>query len=193
VDRLLSALNVIPGVLWNSAALFSSMTVAGLDTDFANCISNDASLLGWKLYAKDMGSPPLIDIATGVATVGTGGAGQLPTQNCGLASFVSSIGGAAGKGRMYFPFPYTAAVAATGLLDAAYVTQIGAVTAKLVGGFTVANVGVGGGSLSIKACTHFTVGSAPPLAFPMTTVIIRDGFATQRRRGFFGKPNSNPF
>ena len=193
VDRLVSALNVVPGTLWNSATCMTQMVTDGLDVAMKLCVSDDAQLVGWKMYAKDVGSPPLIDRNTAVAGACTGGTGHLPTQNAGLLGFLSSIGGSQGRGRMYVPFPFTSAVTATGLLSAGYQTKLRDLGNAFTPGFIVPNVGVGGGTLTVRPCTKFTVGTTPPLAFAMTGITIGDGFATQKRRGFFGKPNNNPF
>lgn len=191
VDRNLSALNVIPGTAWSTAALFSQMAADALHTFFKIAVSTDATLLGYKIYQKQTGAPPLIDRDVTIAGVCNGGVGHLPTQNAALIRFSSSIGGSRGHGRMYLPFPYTAAVDAAGLLAVAYKTHVRDVGSAFTAGWIVPNAGVGGGSLTVYPCTTFTVGT-PALAFRMSGSSPADGFATQKRRGFFGKPNS-PF
>lgn len=192
VDRMLSALNVVPGTLWNSTALFNQMVIDALDAFFKNAVCNDAKLMGYKLYLPQTGSPPLIDRDASVAGLCTGGAGQLPTQNAALIRFSSSVGGSRGHGRMYVPFPPTAALAATGLLAATYKTAVKALADAFPPGWVVPNAGLGGGTLTVKPCTTYTL-PVTLLAFALSGAAVSDGFATQRRRGFFGKPNTENF
>jgi len=193
IDRLMSGNNIIPGALWNSSAFLGVLRSSGLYPLLKACISDNAIYAGTKTYAKEAGSPPLIDIDTTLAGACTGGAGQLPNQVAGLIRWQSAVGGNRGKGRDYMPFPYTAACDPTGLLNAAYAADLQTFATALGAGFGCPNVGIGGGTITVRPVTRYTVGTTPPLAFSMLSSSVAEGFATQRRRGYFGKPNSNPF
>lgn len=192
VDRWLSALSVVPGTAWNSTNLFAAMAAASLHTFFQAAISDNATLLGYKLYQKQTGAPPLVDRDISIAGACSGGAGELPTQNAALIRFSSSLGGSRGHGRMYLPFPYTTALAATGLLGVTYKGFVQTLADAIVTGFTVPNAGTGGGTLTVRPCTVYTL-PVTGLALAMDGSSVADGFATQRRRGFFGKPNTSSF
>lgn len=191
IDRTLCAFNPLPGVLWNSADLFTQMFILGFHNGLRDAISIDAKLVGYKLYQKSPGQPPLIATDSQGAGLGTGPAGVLPKQCAGLISFKSSIGGPQGRGRVYMPFPSGTWITAGGNTSGVYDAALTTVANSLLDGWTINNVGSGGGILTVKPCTKFTLGaSGIPLAYD--SGVPANGFATQKRRGFFGKPNSIP-
>lgn len=193
MDRNISGLNPIPGVLWNSANLFAQMVADSFPGLLLPICSPTVAVLGVKLYLQNPGGPPLDDQdVIDFAATCTGAANDMPAQNAGLIQFHSSVGGSRGRGRMYAPFPNQAAQTGTGALAAGYETALTNIASQMIGGWSIPNVGVGGGTVTVKACTKYTVG-APAVAFPMDALTIASGFATQKRRGFFGKPNNSPF
>lgn len=194
IDRNLSGLNPIAGVAYSTQDLFTEMIALGFPALFQPICSPSVSVLGAKLYVHVPGGPPLLDQnVTDFAATCTGAIHDMPSQSCGLIRLHSTIGGSRGAGRIYTPFPNTAAQATTGLLAPAYETLLTAIGAAMITGWVVPNTGLGGGTVTVKACTKYTVGTTPPLPFGMITQSIGGGFATQKRRGFFGKPNNSPF
>jgi len=191
IDHNISARDVSVGALWSSADLFNQLTITTAYDLAKAMVSNNATLLGAKLYYKLAGAPPLVDQDTSPNGAGTGGAGNLPTQVSGLISWQSVVGGRQGKGRSYVPFPWTAALGATGVPIVAYQTALADYAGVMQPGFIVPNVGSGGGTLNLKLCTHYTVG-IPTRPFPFDTFSVPPAFATQRRRGFFGRQNRAP-
>lgn len=128
--------------------------------------------------------------------VGTAGTDPMPTQCCGLIGWYTVFPGKPGRGRTYIPFPDNSdIVAGTGL-------------------FT-------GGQQAAYLLIANALGGAAPVTYPSTTLdaglgfaaqltvhkyntvnfhdvnsagIVRQGVATQRRRGTnFGRTNNPPF
>ena len=61
MDRTVSALNPLPGVLWNSADYMTALDVTGIIPFLQPLFTTDTDLLGLKTYAQVPGSPSLID------------------------------------------------------------------------------------------------------------------------------------
>ena len=116
--------------------------------------------------------------------VGTGIA--LPAQVCGLVSLRTNVGGRQGRGRSYIPFPSQMNQTDEFTPNAAYLTAL-----TTIGDFLIAN----------QIC-----GTAPnqttlvPVLFNRKTSVfsylsnyrLPPRWATQRRRGAFGRPNESP-
>lgn len=193
IDRFISGINSASLVAWSTTDLFSALLAANWSLFAQAAVSANATYLGVKTYYKPPGQPPRVDKDTVGNGAGTGGAGNLPTQVCGLVRWASAIGGPQGKGRDYMPFPWTAATSGTGHPTGAYQTACADLEGILLAGFVLPNVGGGGGTVFVRPCTIYDSGAPNFLAEPMVSLSVADGFATQRRRGFFGKLNSSPF
>lgn len=122
---------------------------------------------------------------------GTRGAIALPRQTCGLLSFQTPFPGQAFRGRFYIPFPADADNQGGGAPGATYITNATALAGQ---------VGVG---QSIVASTRTATlarvllhGPGKDGVTPPPTIIsgtsVSGKWATQRRRGTFGRANSSP-
>lgn len=192
ITRNYSAFSTTPGAQWSSTAFMAALIAAGLPTEIKDAINNVCTYLGMKVYWKPpSGGPPFIDTNSTGSGGGTAG-DPAPAQLCGLIKWQSAVGGPQGKGRDYVPFPAIAHISDEGLPSGAYIGALTDIGTAMEGPFTLPNVGTGGGSLGVSPCTLFNTGGSVPLAFPMNGFTIGSGFATQRRRGFYGKPNSPP-
>jgi len=119
--------------------------------------------------------------------VGTSEAIPLPSQVCGLATLYSDTPGRAGRGRLYVPFPsidHNAGEAAAP--NATYFAALGAYSASFTVGYTVTN----GGNSCVIEPVIWTRGTSN--ARRITSRIPRAQWATQRKRGAYGRTNA-PF
>jgi hypothetical protein len=119
---------------------------------------------------------------------GTAGAVALPTQCAPLISFRSDTLGKAGEGRMYTPFPSASDVVGNGVCSAGLITRLSALGSYFVTPLVV----TAGGSSMTFFCSPFKVGQTGPLS-PYTQAIVAGVFATQKRRGAYGRTNLPPF
>lgn len=157
-------------------------------TLFTDAISNEATYYGSLLYYQTpVGTPPRPESTTGNSGIGINVSPLLPTQTCGLVSLYSNDLGKTGQGRIYVPFPYIAAIDVDGSPDAGYIAGLN----NFVTAFTTPRNIVSGGATGTFAPCLYTPGGPPPKF--LTSGIVRDAWATQRRRGDFGRLNANPF
>jgi hypothetical protein len=126
-----------------------------------------------------------------LAGPGVAGPNALPRQTCGLGSFQTMFAGPGQRGRIYYPFPCTADDDTTGKPTAGYQTRIGTITNDLT---LPATIAVGGRSATLgRILVHRKnkAGVIPPISTIVGgTFAVR--WATQRRRGSFGRPNTSP-
>jgi len=126
-------------------------------------------------------------------------AGELmPRQVAGVVSKFTAIAGRAFRGRAYTFFPSEDSNTANGTPSGAYLTSLDALASLM----TQTHVIALGGSVTIQPVL-FHRGSTldpPDPAVPLegsTTPIAgcrrRTGWGTQRKRGYFGRPNTPPF
>lgn len=125
-------------------------------------------------------SAPCWDVS--LAGVGLGTGDLAPKQTCGLISWFTARGGRSGRGRTYIPFPGEVNSDANGRPLQAYIDGMSNIAAVWFSLRTIA--GPNGGTFwpvlfhkSTLSCT------------PLTALKVRDKWATQRRRGDFGREN----
>jgi len=126
---------------------------------------------------------------TSVTRDGVGNvAGDLmATQVAGIISFRTAFAGPRFRGRIYLPFPSEASNFVDGLPTAGYVVSAGLIAAQIIAPHTV---GVTGGtSTLIPILWHRDLNTYDDLV----AVGARQLWATQRRRGSYGRLNPMPF
>lgn len=125
--------------------------------------------------------------STGAATPGTAGSGILPEQACGLVSKLTLTAGRHGRGRAFIPFPCSSDNLASGLPAATYITRLNTIGALIVSDPVVT---VGANSSTLSSCL---VTKARPALLVNTSPILASvsklGWATQRRRSYYGRKN----
>lgn len=123
------------------------------------------------------------------AGAGTFGADAGPRQVAGVLAKSSNLGGATGRGRMFLPFPAASATdTASGHPTSTYRTAGAAIgTAYL----TAIVVTVGAGTETFEWIIYNR--ALPLLSPPVTGGVTRAKWATQKRRGDYGRPNTPPF
>jgi hypothetical protein len=155
------------------------------------CLSTSATLVGAKLSAVWPPPRALGGIVTEGA-VGTGGAGTLPGQVSGIIKNVTIVAGRAYRGRYYMPFPYAAAVDTDNTPVAGYVTKLNNFAVQFVANISAMPVAT---TYNFNPVIyHRKAGKAGlPLANSFDFIANTIGeklWATQRRRGDFGRLNS---
>lgn len=149
-------------------------------------INNHATYNGVQL-TKIFPNPPAVPVSSTVGSgVGVGGADALPLQVAGLLSLKTGFSGRAYRGRLYIPFPSQSGCNTQGGQGIGY--QTAAVNLALA--YTAApTITVGASSLKISPVIWHRSTATRTL---VTSVGASPRWATQRRRGDYGRPNSSP-
>jgi hypothetical protein len=117
----------------------------------------------------------------------------MPTQISGLASYETSQAGVANRGRMYAAFPGQSADSGGGTVSGAYDTALGALAANMSAGISISTAGRT--AILVRVLNHGRnkAGLFPtPAQSPITGFKVSPFWATQRRRGEFGRTNRSP-
>lgn len=147
--------------------------------------SNIQSLLGGPPYEQPTGT-------NANQANGTGGTRPMPGQVCGIYSTTSELTGPGFRGRSYVPFPDTTAgsTAAPSIPIPTYQALLSALAINVIGSL---NVTGGGGTTTIQwELCEFSPGGAVFATVPLTDFIVRPRWATQKRRGDYGRTNPQP-
>jgi hypothetical protein len=129
--------------------------------------------------------------ATAGAAAGTGGTVALPRQVAGITHWSTIFAGQQFRGRSYWPFPSLTADVGDGTPTNAYIALISTISAGLLN-FTT--VGTGGNTATVQmVMVHGPnkAGITPPPSL-LVSATEEGKWATQRRRGSFGRPNVSP-
>lgn len=146
-------------------------------------LCDDASYEGVKvLRTNGVNIPPPVFSSANAGGGAAGGA--LPRQLCGLGRKFTDFAGPKGRGRLYAPFPGDANRAGM-VLSAGGLTALGSIMADAYGVDGLITVG----ALSLEARIGIRAGS---VGRRVTAVDISAEFASQLRRGAFGRKNSLP-
>jgi len=149
-------------------------------------LSNNASYRGI-VTQKIWPVPVAVDvISVANAGSGTSGATALPKQVSGITSWYTALGGRSQRGRSYWPFPATSSDTGDGIPTGGYVTAIAAI-ASVIRPLTA--IAVGGRTATIQFGIYHR---ASHTLTPITVAQSRTRWATQRRRGDYGRSNSAP-
>jgi len=130
--------------------------------------------------------PPAFGKWTGAAAIGGRGNLILSTQVCSLITTRTNFAGRRYRGRMYIPFPDQFSIDADGKPEAAYLADVETFAGDIVNADTV--VGVGGSATIFPVVVHRDLGTSTFI----NDHITRGKWATQRRRGEYGRPNASP-
>jgi hypothetical protein len=123
------------------------------------------------------------------AGVGIAGAVAAPKQTAGLIKLNTIYTGKHNRGRQYVPFPATADVAGNGAPSAGYLIALGALATQLTTSPFI--IVVAGNTASFEP----VIWSPRPLSsvVPIVSFLAETHFATQRRRGDYGRVNVSPY
>lgn len=172
--------------------------LAATDQDFANTLDsavqaavkpilNSGATYKGVVVQKIFPAPPYpSQFSTTGAGLGTGGATALPRQSAGFTKWITGMTGRHGHGRTYWPFPSTTDNQVDGVPTAAYIAKLSTLSNVI---FTFAALAAGGRTATVSLVLWDRVGHLSTL---VTTFALPTKFATQRRRGSFGRPNPSP-
>jgi hypothetical protein len=141
------------------------------------------------------GLPPTQEIFiaagyTGSAGPGTGGTVAQPRQVAGITRWGTPFAGRQFRGRTYWPFPATTSDTGDGIPTPLYVSQITAISNFLL---AYANVtGAGTATCDLVLVHRMPKSGIIPNPTVMSAATVENKWATQRRRGSFGRPNVSP-
>lgn len=151
-------------------------------------INSEADFLGVTIrsvYPAPLGQEYISTLLAGTG----GGAGDvLPLQVTGIVTKRTLAPGRKYRGRMYVPFPGEGDSAVTGKPNAGYLTKIDALSSILKSAATATawGAGVTGEWIVYRRTT-------PLDSRAISGTTNQPKFATQRRRGSYGRPNARPF
>jgi len=112
----------------------------------------------------------------------------LPQQICGLISLRTGLPGRTNRGRQYVPFPAEGDNPNTTIPGVTYQTALSTLGAI----YTLPQTAtILGSSITVRCVITNKTGTGGNQ--PVTGALARNKWATQRRRGGFGKPNEVPF
>lgn len=144
---------------------------------------------------KNLTPPASLEFSNQAGTgAGTNTGNPVPTQVSGLIKKLSLMSGVSNRGRIYVGFVSTVCVDAFGEPNATAISKLGAINAAydvsqtIVGGTGTTVLG-----LVIKHAISPTNPSPGLLNTPVDRMVVSTRFATQRRRGDYGKINTDPF
>jgi hypothetical protein len=121
------------------------------------------------------------------AQSGTAEMPAMPRQTAGLISWKTTLAGPGGRGRTYIPFPGVAATEGLGVPTDAYVTSMTDLATAL---FSLPVItGAAGGTATAKIGLKR---QTPAEFVQFTAAVPNKKWATQKRRGSYGRPNFSP-
>ncbi len=155
--------------------------------DFIALLTNAATYNGTRVRRLDPVNVDQWETMNAGAGAGTAGATALPSQTCGLLKVSGNTIGKHGQGRIYLPFPASADDTGAGLPTAGYLTRADTLGLDVVSPLSVV---VGGTTALLLPGLWNTLARA----FTSINKFLSEGaWATQMRRGAFGRFNRPPF
>lgn len=158
--------------------------LAGL---YKNLLSVNASWIGVNIQ-RVYPLPPTVAVgANANAGPGLVVGDILPGQTAGLISLRTAFAGRSFRGRAYIPFPSESDSQPSGVPSAAYMTSLAAIADILV---QDQEFGDPANPATARPVIWSRKDTVPN---DITGAVTRNGWATQRRRGFFGRANAASF
>lgn len=193
----INALGYLIGGSAGGGATLQSLATA-LDTAvfaaYIALLNNQAFYLGVsarKFVGNKLSLPNTTKVNTGA---GTAGADAMPRQATGMFTKQSALPGPAGRGRVYVPFPAVLDNGATPIPTAGYMVRLGTLAGILAA--PLALTGPGTATATPVIIRYPRPAHVPPITLATvvwSTATARQKWATQRRRGSYGRPNVLPF
>lgn len=161
-------------------------------SEFIAIMSAEADYIGSSIQVLAPGPLGLLRTDNIGHGPGTGGTDSLPSQTSGLITWGTNLGGRAYKGRIYMPFPMTTANNAGGFPVPGYLVGLDAIGNEYVN-HTAWSLS-GGSQLIAPVLVHRkNKAGVTPVPSLITSWTSHPFWATQRKRGAFGRPNTIPF
>jgi hypothetical protein len=194
VNRLWYLITSVGAPAATDADMATELDVGFLDTAIPPMLNNNALYNGvqCQIYRNPGPGQTIFRAQFSIAgsAAGTGGALALPRQSAGITRWLTPQAGRAYRGRSYWPFPSTAHDVGNGNPTSAYSALV---TTLSNGLFTFTNITGSGTALCDLVLMHKKnkAGVTPPPTV-MQGALVEGRWATQRRRGSFGRPNISP-
>jgi len=174
-----------------------SVFISALDAQcqalYLPVLANNALYVGSNIQNLQGGPPYELPWGTNANQAnGTGGATPLPAQVTGIYGTTSEFTGPAYRGRSYVPFPTSEFVTAgpPPIPSNAYLTLLGLLALQFTGLLPIASGGV---TVTVQwILVQFSVGGAVFSYTPLTGFKLPQRWATQKRRGDYGRTNPMP-
>ena len=168
----------------------------GWDTTFApyfiGLIANGSKYYGSSMQILGPGPLGLLRTTIASQSVGHGGADRLPSQVSGLIRWGTNTGGRAYKGRIYLPFPSEEQNNVDGYPITGYLAGLDALGNEYVS-HTVWGLSLGAQTIVPVLRHRKNKVGVIPAPTQISTWVSSNQWATQRKRGAFGRPNNVPF
>jgi hypothetical protein len=156
-----------------------------IPASYVGLMSSSAHLRGFSVQQVSPGPASDIEYLSDILA-GTVSGNPLPKQVTGLLRLLTAAGGSAGKGRLYIPYPGDSNNGAA-VPDGTYQTNLATFASILTTPLSVP--AVGGGTAS---CNWAVFSKAFNTYNPINGTQVMPFWATQRKRGDFGKINVSP-
>lgn len=172
------------------------------DQDVANAIADQYAPLYqpliWNsaeyrgvLFTRASGALPMTIPTIGVPTAaapGTGGTTAMSKQTAGLISLKTESQGKKHRGRQYVPFPSASANTGTGIPTLLYLADLTSLGVELRTARVYSNP-----ALTETVTLAPVIWKKGALTWSIvTSMVVKRGWATQRKRGDFGRLNASP-
>lgn len=152
-------------------------------------VAADATFLGVKVSQYNNTDKYYPQTSQTQKGFGTDGPIAMPRQVCGIYSRETAFRGPGFRGRVYLPFPATVDDQSNAVPTAAYVANLTTLAIKAEGMFQFTGT-AGGKCVVAPYLVHKNKLIAPT---PILGWLVRGKWATQRRRGSYGRSNLDPF
>ncbi len=126
-----------------------------------------------------------------LAGIGNAGPDMFAGQTCGLLSFQTIKSGPQFRGRFYIPFPSTESSNADGTPAASYIANAGDLAGTVGVGLAVSDSGRTATLVRVLLNGRNKAGEVPTPQ-PVLSTTVSGLWATQQRRGPFGRQNRSP-
>lgn len=148
---------------------------------------NDAIYQGAQgVIVRSTLAPRNVQSTTGAGS-GVAGATALPRQVAGITSWYTPFRGRSNRGRTYWPFPSVTQDSGDGVPNGGYTGTIGTIVTALMG---LTSISASGRTATVQMRIRHRKTTG---AVVIDSGVTRAVWATQRRRGAFGRQNRSPF
>lgn len=165
---------------------FSDQLDAALAASFKALLNNGAAYRG--LLCQIIAPLPVIVAVqtTSSAGIGTAGVTALPKQCSGIISYYTALAGRANRGRVFIPFPASSDDTGDGVPIAGYVTRLNTLNAAIR---SFSAIATGGRTATVVFGIYHR---SSRTITPVISSVNQPKWATQRKRGSYGRANSTP-
>lgn len=166
-------------------ATFLDPIFGDLTDGYPPMVANTCFYMGLQIYLITRTPLPFPADATAARHVGTAGANCQGRQVAGMLSWQTIYAGPGGRGRTYLPFVSTSSATGDGLPSTTYLSNMESLALRLLAPLNIVGAG---GTATIQLVLLKDSGGT----IPINSFITRPKFATQKRRGSYGRLNRSP-